>query len=81
MDIPRDPDFYRKELELKMSTSYGPGRYDVSYEEEGVDYPFAYVRYTEQRNMETFLDLISQGVIILEDLITHTFDKISLWFR
>lgn len=74
MDIPRDPDFYRKELELKMSCSYGPGRYDNVYEEDGVDYPFAYVRYTEQRNMETFLDLISQGTIKLKDLITHTFD-------
>jgi polar amino acid transport system substrate-binding protein len=74
MDIPRDPDFYRKELELKMSCSYGPGRYDNSYEEDGKDYPYAYVRYTEQRNMETFLDLISQKVINLKSLITHTFD-------
>lgn len=74
MDIPRDPDFYRKELELRMSCSYGPGRYDASYEEDGKDYPFAYVRYTEQRNMETFLDLISQKAIDLASLITHTFD-------
>ena len=74
MDIPRDTDFYRKELELKMSTSYGPGRYDNTYEEDGHDYPFAYVRYTEQRNMETFLDLISQGTVKLDNLITHTFD-------
>ncbi|MDC6385470.1 oxidoreductase [Flagellimonas taeanensis] len=74
MDIPRDPDFYRKELELKMSCSYGPGRYDVNYEENGNDYPLAYVRYTEQRNMEAFLDLVSQGVIRLNDLTTHVFD-------
>lgn len=74
MDIPRDPDFYRKELELKMSCSYGPGRYDNAYEEDGHDYPFAYVRYTEQRNMETFLGLISQGTVKLKNLITHTFD-------
>ncbi len=74
MDVPRDPDFYRKELELKMSCSYGPGRYDTAYEEDGNDYPYAYVRYTEQRNMETFLDLISQRAINLENLITHTFD-------
>lgn len=74
MDIPRDPDFYRKELELKMSCSYGPGRYDVNYEENGNDYPLAYVRYTEQRNMEAFLDLVSQGVIKLNDLTTHVFD-------
>ena len=60
MDIPRDPHFYRKELELRMSCSYGPGRYDVKYEEEGEDYPFAYVRWTEQRNMEAFLQLLSQ---------------------
>ncbi|MDA9125401.1 bi-domain-containing oxidoreductase [Flavobacteriaceae bacterium] len=74
MDIPRDPDFYRKELELKMSCSYGPGRYDVNYEENGNDYPFAYVRWTEQRNMQAFLNLISQGHINLKALITHVFD-------
>ena len=74
MDIPRDPDFYRKELDLRMSCSYGPGRYDAAYEEDGKDYPYAYVRYTEQRNMETFLDLISQKAINLKNLITHTFD-------
>jgi predicted dehydrogenase/threonine dehydrogenase-like Zn-dependent dehydrogenase len=74
MDIPRDPDFYRKELELKMSCSYGPGRYDVSYEEDGHDYPFAYVRWTEQRNMEAFLNLISQGSLNLKVLTTHEFD-------
>lgn len=77
MDVPRDPDFYRKELELKMSCSYGPGRYDVSYEEDGQDYPYAYVRWTEQRNMEAFLDLISQGSLNLELLTTHTFDIIE----
>jgi polar amino acid transport system substrate-binding protein len=74
MDIPRDPDFYRKELDLKMSCSYGPGRYDVAYEEDGNDYPFAYVRWTEQRNMEAFLDLLSQGSINLKPLTTHVFD-------
>nr|WP_288931209.1 bi-domain-containing oxidoreductase [uncultured Allomuricauda sp.] len=74
MDVPRDPDFYRKELELKMSCSYGPGRYDVNYEENGNDYPLAYVRYTEQRNMEAFLDLVSQGTIRLNELTTHVFD-------
>ena len=74
MDIPRDPDFYRKELELKMSCSYGPGRYDVSYEEDGHDYPFAYVRWTEQRNMEAFLNLISQKSLNMKVLTTHEFD-------
>lgn len=74
MEIPREPDFYRKELELKISTSYGPGRYDVSYEEEGQDYPYGYVRWTEKRNMEAFLGLISNGGIDVKPLITHIFD-------
>jgi len=74
MDIPRDPHFYRKELELKLSCSYGPGRYDVSYEEEGIDYPYAYVRWTEQRNMEAFLQLLARKTIKLKPLITHVFD-------
>lgn len=74
MDIPRDPDFYRKELELRMSCSYGPGRYDTSYEEDGHDYPFAYVRWTEQRNMEAFLELVSRGLLKIKPLISHTFD-------
>ncbi|MDB5013700.1 MAG: putative zinc-binding dehydrogenase [Daejeonella sp.] len=74
MDVPRDPHFYRKELDLRMSCSYGPGRYDVEYEDMGVDYPYAYVRWTEQRNMEAFLDLLSRKVIDLKTLITHTFD-------
>ena len=63
MDIPRDPYFYKKELELKISCSYGPGRYDMNYEERGSDYPFAYVRWTEQRNMEAFLELVSKGLV------------------
>lgn len=74
MDVPRDPHFYRKELELKLSCSYGPGRYDVDYEENGNDYPYAYVRWTEQRNMKAFLKLISNGAINLKPLISHVFD-------
>lgn len=74
MDIPRDPHFYRKELDLRMSCSYGPGRYDVNYEDKGTDYPFAYVRWTEQRNMEAFLDLLSRKAINIKPLITHTFE-------
>lgn len=74
MEIPREPDFYRKELELKISTSYGPGRYDVSYEEEGHDYPYGYVRWTEKRNMEAFLGLLSNGGIDVKPLITHVFN-------
>ena len=74
LDVPRDPHFYRKELDLRLSCSYGPGRYDVQYEENGIDYPYAYVRWTEQRNMEAFLQLLSQGSINIKPLITHTFD-------
>ncbi len=74
MDVPRDPDFYQKELELKMSCSYGPGRYDVKYEEEGIDYPYGYVRWTEQRNMEAFLQLVANKSIDLKPLTTHVFD-------
>lgn len=74
MDIPRDPHFYRHELELRMSCSYGPGRYDESYEERGIDYPYAYVRWTEQRNMEAFLELLSKKAVRIEPLITHVFD-------
>jgi polar amino acid transport system substrate-binding protein len=74
LDVPRDPHFYRKELDLRLSCSYGPGRYDVQYEENGIDYPYAYVRWTEQRNMEAFLQLISQGKLNIKPLITHTFD-------
>jgi predicted dehydrogenase len=55
--------FYEKELELRMSMSYGPGRYDYRYEEGGVDYPLAYVRWTEQRNLQSFLDLAARGAI------------------
>jgi polar amino acid transport system substrate-binding protein len=74
MDIPRDPHFYRKELDLRMSCSYGPGRYDVNYEENGIDYPYSFVRWTEQRNMEAFLTLLSRKAIDIKPLITHIFD-------
>ncbi|RXJ52449.1 bi-domain-containing oxidoreductase [Gelidibacter gilvus] len=77
MDIPRDPHFFRKELDLRMSCSYGPGRYDVNYEENGQDYPYAYVRWTEQRNMEAFLKLISNGSVNLKPLTTHVFDIVE----
>ncbi|MCK4793710.1 MAG: zinc-binding dehydrogenase, partial [Desulfobacteraceae bacterium] len=72
MDIPRRP-FYRKELQLRLSTGYGPGRYDPQYEEKGVDYPQAYVPWTEQRNMGCIVDLISQGKLDVRSLITHRF--------
>jgi predicted dehydrogenase/threonine dehydrogenase-like Zn-dependent dehydrogenase len=73
MDLQREPYFYKKELELVMSCSYGPGRYDPSYEENGYDYPYAYVRWTEQRNMEAFLSLLSAGSVNVRPLITHVF--------
>src|SRR5207247_10960235 len=52
--------FYRKEIDLLMSTSYGPGRYDTAYEVEGHDYPFSYVRWTLNRNMQAYLDLLAR---------------------
>ncbi len=52
--------FYRKEIDLLMSTSYGPGRYDASYEAEGHDYPYAHVRWTLNRNMQAYLELVAQ---------------------
>ena len=66
--------YYKKELELRMSTSYGPGRYDPDYEEKGIDYPYAYVRWTENRNMQAFLNLIARGKINFDHLTTHVFD-------
>ena len=60
---------YEKELDLLMSTSYGPGRYDPVYEEQGHDYPVAYVRWTEQRNMGAFLRLVQEGRVLLRPLI------------
>ncbi|HQY10556.1 MAG TPA: bi-domain-containing oxidoreductase [Ferruginibacter sp.] len=74
MNVPRDPFYYRKELDIRMSCSYGPGRYDTDYEENGQDYPYAYVRWTEQRNMESFLGLIARKSINLKPLTTHVVD-------
>lgn len=74
LNVPRDPHFYRKELDLRLSCSYGPGRYDNEYEENGIDYPIGYVRWTEQRNMEAFLKLVSNGAINIKPLITHIFN-------
>lgn len=69
----RDPYYYRKELDLRMSCSYGPGRYDINYEDKGIDYPAAYVRWTENRNMAAFQELIRTGKIDLGFLTTHEF--------
>jgi polar amino acid transport system substrate-binding protein len=73
MDVPRSP-FYKKELQLRLSMSYGPGRYDPQYEEKGIDYPYAYVPWTEQRNMRCILELIEQGKLDVASLISHQFD-------
>jgi predicted dehydrogenase/threonine dehydrogenase-like Zn-dependent dehydrogenase len=67
------PNYYKKELDLRMSCSYGPGRYDTAYEESGIDYPIGYVRWTEQRNMQAVLDLLKAKQLNFGDLISHTF--------
>ncbi len=72
LNIPRDI-YYRKELDVKISMSYGPGRYDSSYEEGGLDYPYDYVRWTEQRNLESVLDLMGRGKLDVRSLTTHRF--------
>jgi polar amino acid transport system substrate-binding protein len=72
MDIPREP-FFKKEISVVISRSYGPGRYDPVYEEAGHDYPYGYVRFTEQRNMATVLELMKARQLNVRDLITHRF--------
>ena len=72
MEVPRDI-YYRKELDFRLSRSYGPGRYDPLYEEQGIDYPIGYVRWTEQRNMEAFVEMLSQGTVNVDALTTHRF--------
>jgi polar amino acid transport system substrate-binding protein len=71
-DIPRES-YYKKELQVRYSRSYGPGRYDPEYEERGTDYPYGFVRWTEKRNMEAFLELVAQQKVRVEPLLTHRF--------
>jgi predicted dehydrogenase/threonine dehydrogenase-like Zn-dependent dehydrogenase len=71
MDLDRRS-FYEKELELRMSMSYGPGRYDRRYEELGLDYPISYVRWTENRNLQAFLALLASGSLRIDRLDTET---------
>ncbi|MEQ3511907.1 bi-domain-containing oxidoreductase [Pseudoalteromonas sp. BZB3] len=66
-------DFYEKELTFQVSCSYGPGRYDPDYEEKGNDYPLAFVRWTEQRNFEAILDMMSSGQLDVMPLVSHRF--------
>ncbi|WP_427183810.1 bi-domain-containing oxidoreductase [Bordetella bronchialis] len=67
-------DFYEKELSFQVSCSYGPGRYDPAYEEQGLDYPFGHVRWTENRNIGAALQLMAEGRLDPRTLITHRFD-------
>ncbi|MEO6282732.1 MAG: bi-domain-containing oxidoreductase [Dyadobacter sp.] len=71
MNLRRD-DFYKKELTFQVSCSYGPGRYDNAYEEKGMDYPIAFVRWTENRNFETVLSMLATGSLNVKPLITET---------
>ena len=72
LDLPWNA-YYDKELDVRFSRSYGPGRYDDQYELEGIDYPAGYVRWTERRNIESFLDLLAHKEIEVETLVTGTF--------
>jgi len=66
-------DMYMKEIQLLMSRAYGPGSYDPAYEKKGIDYPFSYVRWTENRNMDEFLRLMSTGQVKVDPLVTHRY--------
>lgn len=78
LDLDRRP-LYEKELTLKIARSYGPGRYDPTYEQLGIDYPYGQVRWTAGRNMRAVIDLISTGSLDVDSLITHrfTFDRVK----
>lgn len=69
LDLPWK-DYYEKELDVRFSRSYGPGRYDPNYEERGIDYPIGYVRWTERRNMASFIDLLADGKLKLDAIVT-----------
>lgn len=73
IDFDRDP-FYSKEIDFLISCSYGPGRYDDAYEKRGIDYPYDYVRWTENRNMELFSKLVQEKKILIDPLVSSEFD-------
>lgn len=73
LNLRRD-DFFKKEITFQVSASYGPGRYDPVYEEQGHDYPVGFVRWTEQRNFEAVLDMMASGLLDVKPLITHRYD-------
>ena len=73
LDLERTP-YYEKELDLRFARSYGPGRYETTYEDWAVDYPPGFVRWTEGRNLEAVLDLLASGRLQVADLVTHRFD-------
>ena len=75
MNIPRPP-FYEKEIAFYISSSYGPGRYDSKYEDEGIDYPIGFVRWTQNRNFQAILQLFSNGSLNFEYLITHKYSRL-----
>jgi predicted dehydrogenase/threonine dehydrogenase-like Zn-dependent dehydrogenase len=72
LELSRDL-FFKKELSFQVSCSYGPGRYDPAYEDQGQDYPFEFVRWTEQRNFEAVLDLMASGKLDVKPLISHRY--------
>jgi predicted dehydrogenase/threonine dehydrogenase-like Zn-dependent dehydrogenase len=83
LDLPWNA-YYEKELEVRFSRSYGPGRYDPAYELDGVDYPAGYVRWTERRNLACFVDLLATGAVDVEPLISDVFpigDAVSAYDR
>jgi predicted dehydrogenase/threonine dehydrogenase-like Zn-dependent dehydrogenase len=83
LDLPWNA-YYDKELDLRFSRSYGPGRYDDTYELEGIDYPAGYVRWTERRNIQCFLDLLARGALPVDLLVSDTFpvgDATSVYDR
>lgn len=73
LGLKRSP-FYEKELDFLISCSYGPGRYDPRYEEQGLDYPYAYVRWTENRNMQEYLHLIARGQVDVKSILEREYD-------